>query len=87
MKYQSVPVSEDLIKTMNKTDSSDNKIQINHFHSNQSIVWDDHSNINDYDSQNPSNDKDISKDESHGELDSLQQLKDLESNKIVNHED
>ena len=38
MKYQSVPVPEDLIKTMKKTDSSDNKIQIDHFDIKQSIV-------------------------------------------------
>ena len=31
IKYQSVPVSEDLIETMNRTDSSENKIQIDHF--------------------------------------------------------
>ena len=31
MKYQSVPVPKNLIKMMNKTDSSDKKIQINHF--------------------------------------------------------
>ena len=87
MKYQSVTVPEDLTETMNKTDSSDNKIQIDHFDSNQSVVLDDHSNNNDDDSQTPSNDKDNSEDGSHGELDSSQQLKDLKSNKIVNHED
>ena len=47
MKYQSVPVPEDLIETMNKTDPSDNKIQIDHFNSDQSVVRDDHSNNND----------------------------------------
>ena len=71
---------------MNKTDSSDNKIKINHFDSNQSIVWDDHSNNNDDNSQTQSNDKDNSEDKSHGELDSPQQLKDLKSNKIVDQE-
>ena len=87
-KYQSIPVPEDLIETMNKTNSSDNKIQINHFNSNQSVVWDDHSNNNDDDSQTSSNDKDNSaEDGSHSELDSSQQLKDLKSNKIVDHED
>ena len=87
MKYQSVPVPEDLIETMNKTDSSDNKIQINHFDSDHSIVRDDHPNNNNDESQTPSNDKDNSEDGGHGKLDSSQQLKDLKSNKIVNHED
>ena len=87
MKYQSVPIHKDLIKMMNKTDSSDNKIQISHFNIEQSVVQDDHSNNNKYDSQTPSNDRDNSKDGSHGELDSSQQLKDLKSNKIINHED
>ena len=50
MKYQSVPVHEDLIKTMNKIDSSDNKIQIDHFNIEQSILRDDHSNNNKYNS-------------------------------------
>ena len=80
MKYWSVPVPEDL-------NSSDNKIQINHFNIKQAIVWDDHSNNNEYGSQTPSNDKDNSENGSHGELDSSQQLGDLKSNKIVNHED
>ena len=38
MKYQSVLVPKDLIKAMNETDLSDNKIQVNHFDSNHSIV-------------------------------------------------
>ena len=45
MKYQSVPLPEDLIKAMNKTDSSDNKIQVNHSNGDHSIVQDNHSNI------------------------------------------
>ena len=36
--YQSVPIPEDLIKTMNKIDLSDNKIKIDHFDNNQSVV-------------------------------------------------
>ena len=38
MKYQSVPVPEDLIELMNKIDSSDNKIWIDHFDIEQSVV-------------------------------------------------
>ena len=87
MKYQSIPVPKNLIETMNKTGSSDSKIQINHFDNNQSIIRDDHSNNNNNDSQTPSNDKDNSEDGSHGELNCSQQLKNLKSNKIVHHED
>ena len=72
---------------MNKTDLSDNKIQIDYFESKQSVVQDDHSDNNDYDSQNSSNDKDNSENGSHSELDSSQQLEDLKLNKIVDHED
>ena len=48
MNYQSVPVPvpvpvpEDLTKEMNKIYASDNKIQIGHLNSNQSIVQDDY---------------------------------------------
>ena len=84
IKRQLVPIPKNLIDPMNKIDSSDNKIEIDHFDSNQSVVPDDHFNNNDNDSQNPYNDMDDSEDGSHGELYSLQQLKDLKSNKIVN---
>ena len=40
--YQSVPVPEDLIEAISETDSYNNKIQVNHFDSNHSIVQDDH---------------------------------------------
>ena len=39
--WQSVPVSEDLIEAISKTDSYNNKIQVNHFNSDHSIVRDD----------------------------------------------
>ena len=51
MKYQSVPVPGDLIKLMNKTDSSNNKIRINHFNIEHSLVREDYSNNKKYDSQ------------------------------------
>ena len=54
---------------MNKTDSSDNKIQVNHFDSNHSIVRDDHSNNNEDDGHTHSIDKDYSEDESYDEFD------------------
>ena len=87
MEYQSVPVPEDLIKTMNETDSSDNYIQINHFDSDQPVVRDYRSDNNNNNSLTPSNDKDNSEDGSHGELNSSQQLKYLKSKNIVNYED
>ena len=86
MQYQSVHIPEDLINTMNKTDSFNNKIQIDHFDSDQSIVRDDYSNNNDNDSQTPNNGRNNSKDWSHGELNSSQQLKDLKLNKVVDQE-
>ena len=46
MKYQSVPVPEALIAMMYKSDSSDNKIQIDHFDIEQSVVRDNHHNNN-----------------------------------------
>ena len=71
MKYQSVPVPKDIIETMNKTYSYDNKIQSDHFNIKQSVVQDDHSNNNEYVSQTQSINKDNSKDRSHSKLDSL----------------
>ena len=86
MKYQSVPVTEDLIETTNKTDSSDNKIRINHFDIKKSIIRDNHSNTNKYDSQTPNNNKDNSEDKSHDKLNSSQHQEHLKSNEIVDHE-
>ena len=84
--YQPIQVSEDLIKVINKTNLSNNKIQVNHFDSNHSIVQDDNSKNNKDDGQTLCNDKNISEDESHGELDSSPQIIDIKSNKIVNQE-
>ena len=72
---------------MNRTDTSDNKIQINQFDIKRSLVQDDHSNNNKYDSQTPSINKDNCEKGSHEELDSSQHLEHLKSNKIVDHED
>ena len=87
MKYQSVPVPEDLIELTNKTVSSNNKIRNDHFDIKQSVVREDYSNNNKYDSQTPNNNKDNSEDRDTDELDNSQHLDDLESNKIVDHED
>ena len=46
MTYQPIHVPEDLIEAINKMDSSNNKIQVDHFDSNHSIVQDGHSNNN-----------------------------------------
>ena len=86
MKYQSVPIPENLIKTINETDSSNNKIQGDHINNEDSIVQDDHSNNNKDDGRTQFKDNDSSVDKSHGELDSSKQLRDLKSNKIVNQE-
>ena len=86
MTYQPIHVLADLIKAINETDSSNNKIQVNYSDSNHYIVQDIHSNNNKDDGQTPHNDKDNSKDESHDELDSSPQLIDMKPNKIVNQE-
>ena len=72
---------------MNNTDSSDNKIRIDHFDIKQSIVWQNHFNYNKYDSQTPSNNKDNSEDGNHHGLDNSQYLDGLKLDKTVNHED
>ena len=86
MKYQSVPVPEDLIKAINETDPCDNKIQVDHFNSNHSIVQDDYSNNSKDDGRTHFNDGDNSEDESYDELDCSQHLNGVEPNRIVNQE-
>ena len=51
MKYQTVPVSEDLIEVINKTNSFTNKIQVNHFDSYHFTAQYNRSNNNKDDSQ------------------------------------
>ena len=87
MKYQLVPVPKDLIKSMNKTDSSNNKIRIDHFDIKQSIVRDDYSNNNKCDNQTPNNNKDNSEDGDTDELDNSQHLDGLILDKIIDHEE
>ena len=86
MEYQSVPVPEDLIKEVNETNSSDNKIYVDHFDNNYSLVRDNHSNNNNDDDRTHFNDENNSEDESYDELDSSQQLNGTESNKIIDQE-
>ena len=85
MKYQSVSVPKDLIELVNKTDSSNNKIQIDHFNIEQSIVQENYSNNKEYGSQTSNNNKDNSEDGDTDELDNSQHLEDLMSDKIVSH--
>ena len=56
--YQTVPVSEDLVNTINKTDSYDNKSQVDNLDTIQSIVHDNQSNNNNDDGNNSFCDED-----------------------------
>ena len=87
MNYQSVPVPEDLIEPMNRTESSNNKIQVDHFDIEQSIVQVDYSNNNEYESKTLNNNKNDSENKDTDELGNSQHLDDLMSDKIVDHED
>ena len=86
MKYQSVPVPEDLIEVTNEIDASDNKIHVNHFYNNYFIVQDNHSNINNNNGCTHFSDAHNFEDESDNGLDSSQQLNGIESNKIFKQE-
>ena len=77
---------EDLIKVINKMNTFTNKIRINHFDSNQPVNRNHHSDNKNDNSLTSSNDKDNSDDGSCGKLDSSQQLRNLNSKKVVDHE-
>ena len=87
MKYQSVSVLGDLIEPMNKSDSSNNKIRDDHFDIKQSIVREDYSNNNKYDSQTTKYNKNNFEDGDTDKLGNSQHLDDLMSDKIIDHED
>ena len=72
---------------MNKTDPSDNKIQIDHLDIELSVVRDDHHDKNEYDSQTPNNNKTILKMGVMMNQKGSWYLEDLKINKIVDHED
>ena len=72
-----MPVPGDLIEPMNKTNSSNNKIWVDYFDIKQSIVQEDYSNNNKYESQIPNNNKNNSEDWDTDELDNSQHLDDL----------
>ena len=65
---QSVPAPAGLFEPMNRTESSNNKIQVDHFDIEQSIVRMDYFSNNKYKSRTPSNNKDDSEDGDTDEL-------------------
>ena len=71
----------------NKTDSSNNKFRDDHFDIKQSIVQEDYSNNNKYDSQTPNNNKANSENGNTDELDNSQHLDDLILYMIVDYKD
>ena len=85
MKYQPVPVPENLFNTINETNSFTTKIQINQFDSDRFIAQDDHFDNTGDEGKTQSNNVDNSEDESYDELDSSQQLDSMESN-IIFHQ-
>ena len=74
--YQSVPVPADLFELTNRTELSNNKIQVNHFDIRQSIVQMNYHNNNEYKIQTPNNNKDDSEDGNTDELGNSQHLDD-----------
>ena len=80
MKYQPIPVPENLFKTINATNSSTIKIQIKQFNSKRFTAQDDHFDNTKDEGQTQTNDVDNSEDESYNELENSQQLDYIESN-------
>ena len=74
MKYEPVPVPQNLFKTINEKDVFTTKIQIDWFDSDHFIGQDDHFNDTTDDSRAQSIKGDNSEDISHDELDSQQWL-------------
>ena len=72
--YQAVPVSDDLIEAMNKTNSYDNKIQVMHLKNNHSTVQDDHCNNHNKACLTPVNNTNNPEDKNQDELDRPLQL-------------
>ena len=86
MKYEPVPVLKNLFKTINKKDTFSTKIQIDWFDSDRIIGQDDYFDDAEDDGQTRSNKMDISKVESHNELNSQQQLGCMELNTMFHQE-
>ena len=81
--YQSVPVSDDLIEAINKTNLYDNKIQVTHFKDNRSIAQDNNYSNHNEEGQTHLNHTNTSEDKSHDKLNCPPQLNNMELNKIV----
>ena len=78
--YQSVPVPVDLFEPINRTETSNSKIQVDHFDVKHSIVRMDNFNNNEYKGWTPNNNKDDSEDGDTDELGNSQHQDDLMSN-------
>ena len=71
-KYKSIPISEDLIKAINKMDTFTNKIQIDHFDNDHYTAQDDYFGHTKDNDQEYCDDMDNSDHESYNELDKSQ---------------
>ena len=85
--YLSVPIPADLFEPINRTESSNNKIQVDHFDVEHSIVCMGYSTNKKYKSRTPNNNKDDSSDKDTNGLGNSQHLDNLMSDKIVYHGD
>ena len=85
--YQSVPVPSDLFGPTKRTESSNNKIQVDHLYIKQSIVQMDYPNNKECKSRTLNKNKDDSKDGDTDELGNSQHRDDFILDKIVYHED
>ena len=86
MKYQTVPVPENLFETINETDLFTIKIQINHSDGNRFTAQNNHFDNTKDDGQAQSNDVDKSEDESYDELNSSRQIDCIKSNTMFHQE-
>ena len=81
--YQPVPVSNDLIKAMDKTNPCHNKIQVMHLKDDHSTVQDNHSNNHNEEYYTPINNTNDREDKNQDESDCSLHLNNTESNKTV----
>ena len=74
-----MPISDDLIEAMNKTNSYDKKIQVIHLNGDHSITQDDHSNNHYEECHTPINNTNDPEDKNQDELDRSLQPNSVES--------